>query len=259
MAKAKEKSGKGDSTIALNKRARHEYHIDERYEAGIALQGWEVKSLRAGRINLGDAYAIVKNGEIFLFGASIPPLLSASTHVVADDRRTRKLLLNRAEIDKRTQGLHARADRAVLEAQPRQGRTRPGQGQTGSRQARGRKRTRLESRKAARHAREECAGLKHCSQNRFSIIQANSPLQEKQEQRMTAAEHFSPSHDTRLCTSSPPLQGEGWVGMVLLGVSMPSSTGRNATANPSPSQPPPCSSSLPRSRRPPPRARATKP
>jgi SsrA-binding protein len=100
MTKAKEKSGKGDSTIALNKRARHEYHIDERYEAGIALQGWEVKSLRAGRINLSDAYAIVKNGEIFLFGASIPPLLSASTHVVADDRRTRKLLLNRAEIDK---------------------------------------------------------------------------------------------------------------------------------------------------------------
>ena len=100
MAKAKEKSGKGDSTIALNKRARHEYHIDERYEAGIALQGWEVKSLRAGRINIGEAYAIVKNGEIFLFGASIVPLISASTHVVADDRRTRKLLLNRSEIDK---------------------------------------------------------------------------------------------------------------------------------------------------------------
>jgi len=101
MAKAKtnEKTGEG-GTIAQNKRARHEYHIDEHYEAGIALQGWEVKSLRAGRINLGDAYAIVKNGEIFLFGASIVPLISASTHVVADDRRTRKLLLNRSEIDK---------------------------------------------------------------------------------------------------------------------------------------------------------------
>jgi len=97
--KAQEKKTAG-GTIALNKRARHEYHIDEHYEAGIALQGWEVKSLRAGRINLGDAYAIVKNGEIFLFGASIVPLISASTHVVADDRRTRKLLLNRAEIDK---------------------------------------------------------------------------------------------------------------------------------------------------------------
>ena len=97
--KAQEKKAAG-GTIALNTRARHEYHIDEHYEAGIALQGWEVKSLRAGRINLGDAYAIVKNGEIFLFGASIVPLISASTHVVADDRRTRKLLLNRAEIDK---------------------------------------------------------------------------------------------------------------------------------------------------------------
>jgi SsrA-binding protein len=98
MAKPKDKSE--SSTIALNKRARHEYHIDERYEAGLSLQGWEVKSLRAGRINLGDAYAVVRNGEMFLFGASIPPLLSASTHVVADDRRTRKLLLHRTEIDK---------------------------------------------------------------------------------------------------------------------------------------------------------------
>ena len=99
MAKKKDKDGKGSATIALNKRARHEYHIDQRYEAGIALQGWEVKSLRAGRINLGDAYAIVKDGELYLFGASIPPLISASTHVVAEDRRTRKLLLHRAEID----------------------------------------------------------------------------------------------------------------------------------------------------------------
>ena len=100
MAKAKTDNKSGTGTIAQNKRARHEYHIDEHYEAGIALQGWEVKSLRAGRANLGDAYAIVKAGEIFLFGASIVPLISASTHVVAEDRRTRKLLLNRAEIDK---------------------------------------------------------------------------------------------------------------------------------------------------------------
>ncbi|NII10408.1 SsrA-binding protein SmpB [Oleiagrimonas sp. C23AA] len=98
MAKAKKKKDTG-STIALNKRARHEYHIDKRFEAGIALQGWEVKSLRAGRINFGDSYAIVKHGEIYLFGTSIPPLISASTHVVADDRRTRKLLLHRREID----------------------------------------------------------------------------------------------------------------------------------------------------------------
>ena len=100
MATAKAKKKDAGGTIALNKRARHEYHIDEHYEAGIALLGWEVKSLRAGRANLGDAYAIVKAGEIYLFGASFVPLISASTHVVADDRRTRKLLLNRAEIDK---------------------------------------------------------------------------------------------------------------------------------------------------------------
>ncbi|MFO1517776.1 MAG: SsrA-binding protein SmpB [Lysobacterales bacterium] len=99
MAKKKD-SEKGGGTIALNKRARHEYHIDERYEAGLALQGWEVKSLRAGRLNFGDAYALIKDGELYLFGAQITPLISASTHVVADDRRTRKLLLHREEIDK---------------------------------------------------------------------------------------------------------------------------------------------------------------
>lgn len=98
MAKAKDKQ-KAGGTIALNKRARHEYQLNQRFEAGLALQGWELKSLRAGRIHLGDAYALVKNGEIFLFGASIPPLISASTHVVAEDRRTRKLLLHRREID----------------------------------------------------------------------------------------------------------------------------------------------------------------
>ena len=97
MNKPKAKSTGG--TIALNKRARHEYHIDERHEAGIALQGWEVKALRAGRLNFGDAYALIKGGELYLFGASITPLISASTHVVADDRRTRKLLLHRREID----------------------------------------------------------------------------------------------------------------------------------------------------------------
>ena len=99
MAKKKD-SEKGGGTTALNKRARHEYHIDERYEAGLALQGWEVKSLRAGRLNFGDAYALIKDGELYLFGAQITPLISTSTHVVADDRRTRKLLLHREEIDK---------------------------------------------------------------------------------------------------------------------------------------------------------------
>ncbi|MFT4249166.1 MAG: SsrA-binding protein SmpB [Pseudomonas sp.] len=87
-------------TIALNKRARYDYHIVERYEAGMALQGWEVKAIRAGRANLTDGYAYVRNGEIFLIGAQITPLIQASTHVIAEDRRTRKLLLHRSEIDK---------------------------------------------------------------------------------------------------------------------------------------------------------------
>ncbi|PMQ04145.1 SsrA-binding protein [Dyella sp. AD56] len=99
MAKPKDKDKSTGGTIALNKRARHEYHIDQRFEAGLELQGWEVKSLRAGRINFGDSYAVVLQGEIFLIGTSIPPLISASTHVVANDRRTRKLLLHREEID----------------------------------------------------------------------------------------------------------------------------------------------------------------
>ena len=97
-------SGTGDKgagrTIALNRGARHEYHLESRYEAGIALQGWELKAIRAGRMNMGDAYALVKAGEIFLFGAQITPLIQASSHVVADDRRTRKLLMHRHEIDK---------------------------------------------------------------------------------------------------------------------------------------------------------------
>ena len=99
MAKTKDKENKAGGTIALNKRSRFEYHIDQRFEAGVALQGWELKALRAGRINFGDSYAIVRNDEVFLVGASIPPLISASTHVIADDRRTRKLLLHRKEID----------------------------------------------------------------------------------------------------------------------------------------------------------------
>jgi len=86
-------------TVALNKRAKHEYHLEQKVEAGIALQGWELKAIRAGRANIGESYAIVKDGELFLFGAQITPLISASTHVVADAHRTRKLLLHRNEID----------------------------------------------------------------------------------------------------------------------------------------------------------------
>jgi SsrA-binding protein len=86
--------------IAVNKRARHEYFIEENHEAGLALQGWEVKSLRAGRAQITEAYVIVRNGEAWLLGAHVNPLPTTSTHVVADPTRTRKLLLHRAELDR---------------------------------------------------------------------------------------------------------------------------------------------------------------
>jgi len=88
-----------EGTIALNRKARHDYHLDERYEAGLALLGWEVKALRAGRLQLAEGYVIIKNEEAWLLGAHITPLNSASTHVVADPTRTRKLLLKRRELD----------------------------------------------------------------------------------------------------------------------------------------------------------------
>lgn len=100
QSKDKAKSGTADKTISLNKRARHEYHLEDRVEAGLVLQGWEVKAIRAGRGNMTDAYAYVRDGEIFLIGAQITPLIQASTHTVPEDRRQRKLLLHRREIDK---------------------------------------------------------------------------------------------------------------------------------------------------------------
>jgi SsrA-binding protein len=100
MAKKPSKDkANGGGTIALNKRARHEYHLEERFEAGLALQGWELKSIRAGRANIVEAYAVILEGELFLVGAQMTPLISASTHVVADAHRTRKLLLHKREID----------------------------------------------------------------------------------------------------------------------------------------------------------------
>ena len=89
-------------TIAQNRRARHEYFIEDKFEAGLALLGWEVKSLRAGKANLTDAYILIKGNEAWLLGAHFTPLLQASTHVIADPTRTRKLLLNRREIDRIT-------------------------------------------------------------------------------------------------------------------------------------------------------------
>ena len=96
---SRKKPAPDNPTIAENRKARHDYFIEERYEAGLALQGWEVKSLRAGKAQLAEAYVIVRGGEIWLIGSHFSPLLSASTHVSADPVRTRKLLLNRAEID----------------------------------------------------------------------------------------------------------------------------------------------------------------
>ena len=98
--KDKAKKAVADKTIALNKRARHEYHLEDRVEAGLVLQGWEVKAIRAGRAHISESYAVVRQGELHLFGSQITPLIQASTHVLADDRRTRKLLLHRHEIDK---------------------------------------------------------------------------------------------------------------------------------------------------------------
>ncbi|RIY33545.1 SsrA-binding protein [Psittacicella hinzii] len=89
----------GSASIAQNKRARFEYFIEETVEAGLSLQGWEVKSLRQGKVNIADSYVTFKNGEAYLFGATIQPLNQASSHVLNDPTRTRKLLLHRKEID----------------------------------------------------------------------------------------------------------------------------------------------------------------
>jgi len=85
-------------TIALNKRARFEYRLEERLEAGISLMGWEVKALRAGNINFSESHVLVRRGEAFLFGCVIHPLTSASTHVDTDSMRTRRLLLHKREL-----------------------------------------------------------------------------------------------------------------------------------------------------------------
>ena len=98
MGKANKKAKAPSATIAQNRKARHEYHLEEHFEAGLVLEGWEVKSLRAGKGNLTEAYVLLKNGEAFLFGARFEPLNTASTHVNPDPTRTRKLLLHRREL-----------------------------------------------------------------------------------------------------------------------------------------------------------------
>ncbi|MBW2940493.1 SsrA-binding protein SmpB [Zhongshania aquimaris] len=98
MSKNKSKNTSGN--IAQNKKARHDYSLTDKFEAGIVLRGWEVKSLRQGKIQITDTYVILKDGEAFLLGCNITPLLSASTHFVTDPTRTRKLLLHGKELSK---------------------------------------------------------------------------------------------------------------------------------------------------------------
>lgn len=95
---SKKKNKPGSNSIAQNKKARHDYKIEQRFEAGVVLEGWEVKSLREGAVQLTDSFVFFKNGEAFLLGARISPLLSASSHMVADASRMRKLLLNKREL-----------------------------------------------------------------------------------------------------------------------------------------------------------------
>jgi SsrA-binding protein len=96
----KKKRDPDNAVIADNRKARHEYFIEETYEAGMSLQGWEVKSCRAGRVQIKEAYVFIKDAEAYLFGAHISALPTASTHIIPDPIRTRKLLLNKAELNR---------------------------------------------------------------------------------------------------------------------------------------------------------------
>jgi len=121
MAKAEEDA----RLIAENRRARYDYFIEERIEAGLALEGWEVKSLRAGRAQLAEAYVYIRNAEAFLIGAHVSPLNTASTHKTADPVRTRKLLLNRSELDRLVGAVERRGYTIVpLELYWKQGRAK---------------------------------------------------------------------------------------------------------------------------------------
>ena len=100
MANTKQTGKPGTKTIAQNKRARHEYFIEDTIESGVVLEGWEVKSLRDGKVQLTESYVIIDKGELFLFGCHISPLNTASTHINPDATRTRKLLMHGREISR---------------------------------------------------------------------------------------------------------------------------------------------------------------
>jgi SsrA-binding protein len=99
MGRKKTKQAAGN-VIAVNRKARHDYFIDADFEAGLVLEGWEAKSLRAGNAQLSESYVTIRNGEAWLIGAHFSPLTSASTHIKADPTRSRKLLLHRGELDR---------------------------------------------------------------------------------------------------------------------------------------------------------------
>ena len=97
---SKKKPSKSGNTIAQNKKARHDYHLEDRFEAGMVLEGWEVKALRAGKAQITESYVLLKDSEAWLLGAQISPLQTASAHSHPDPTRTRKLLLKRRELNK---------------------------------------------------------------------------------------------------------------------------------------------------------------
>lgn len=103
MSKKNSKNPTG--TIALNKKAKHEFSLIDKFEAGVQLQGWEIKSIRAGKVNLTDSYVFVKDGEAFITNLTIQPLNQASTHVICSPDRVRKLLLHKREIEQLMGGL----------------------------------------------------------------------------------------------------------------------------------------------------------
>ena len=149
--------------IAKNKKAAFNYYVEERFEAGLALQGWEVKCMRAGKAQLSEAYVTLKDGEIWLFGAHLTPLSSASSHVEADPTRTRKLLMHRREIDRLTGLVERRGFTLVpLELYWKQGRAKLSVGL-----ARGkRKRDKRAAEKDRDWARDKERILKHHSRGR---------------------------------------------------------------------------------------------
>ena len=112
MAKPR-KAKHDDSTIVVNKKASHDYFIEDRFEAGIALTGWEMKSLREKKVQLVDSHVIIKDGEAWLLGAQIVPLATVSTHFIADPTRTRKLLLHRKELAKIFAGIQQKGHTCV--------------------------------------------------------------------------------------------------------------------------------------------------